>query len=198
MGYTAHTVSVLEMIIKENDPKSVLDLGAQNLYNQPLLPAPYASSWYEKLGIDYACIDLNGENNAMVIDLSHPWPKGPHGQCDLLVDAGTSEHVGINGAFSWEAIYNCWKTKFELVRKGGIIYSENPKEGNWPLHGWNYYTAEFYHELDACSGLCLLKWGEVCAMGNCTDGRNIWAIQKKTSDLFPSFEKFVTLSLKQS
>lgn len=198
MGYTSHTISVLELIIKENDPKSVLDLGAQNLYNQPHLPAPYASTWYEKQGIRYECIDLNGENDAAVIDLGEPILALSIKQYDMVVDAGTSEHVGKNGEFSWEAIYNCWKNKFMALRKGGIMYSENPKTGNWPLHGFQWYTEDFYQELDGLSGLCLLTYGEVCAMGNCTDGKNIWAIQRKTSNQFPSLEKFKTLSLKKS
>jgi len=200
MGYTSHTVGMLQLIIDEYKPKNVLDLGAQNLYNQPNLPAPYASEWYDELGIEYECIDLSKENNAHPIDLAYPHPSIEEGyiQYDMVVDAGTSEHVGINGAFSWEAIYNCWKTKFKAVKKGGIIYSENPKTGNWPGHGFQWYTADFYHEMDKHSGLCLLKWGEVCAMGNCTDGKNIWAVQQKTSDHFPPLEKFMTFALKQS
>lgn len=201
MGYTSHTISMLEMVIKQHKPQNVLDLGSQQLYNQPKLPAPYASEWYLPQGIKYTCIDLNGENGALVCDLSEPTAniEGPNSfNWDMVVDAGTSEHIGKNGKFSWEAIYNCWHTKFKAVKIGGVIYSENPAEGHWPGHGFSYYTFDFYHKLHLCSGLNLLKWGHVCAMGNCETGKNVWAVQIKVSDQWPSLEIFKTLPLKQS
>lgn len=209
LGYTSFTKELVGNIIKEYRPEGVVDLGSENDFSGPNLPAPYISEWYKSMGIDYYCIDLNGENNAYQLDLGVLLPKdflNFHSgdfymtRCrHLVLDVGTSEHVGREGSFNWEAIYNCWKNKFDLCRiDGGIIYSENPLSGFWPLHGWNYYTTKFYHELEACSGLRLLKWGTVCAMGNCETGQNAWAVQKKVGDEFPSLEVFKTLSIKQS
>src|SRR4051812_17656834 len=105
MGYTGFTVSKLKEILAGNKIKTVIDLGAQNMYNQPKLPAPYAKDWYEEQGYAYISIDLNGENESLPLDLAYPI-KEKLNKCDLLVDAGTMEHVGINGAFAWEALYN--------------------------------------------------------------------------------------------
>ena len=66
MGYTSFSVEKLEGLIQKYKPTSIIDLGAQNMYNQPLLPALYASEWYQKQGIKYLSIDLNGENNSEI------------------------------------------------------------------------------------------------------------------------------------
>jgi hypothetical protein len=70
MGYTQHTKEVVEKYVKEFSPKNILDLGSQNDFSQPLLPAPYISEWYKSKGIFYECIDLNKENEAWAVDLS--------------------------------------------------------------------------------------------------------------------------------
>ena len=194
MGYTQFTKGKVQYILDVFKPKSVIDLGAQNDFSQPHLPAPYISEWYRNKNIAYLCIDLNGENNAEQIDLSKPSFTVASG-CDLLVDAGTSEHVGDNGKFSWEAIYNCWATKNKLLNIGGIMYSENPKTGNWPGHGFNYYTQDFYKELVKISGYELLDIGEHPACNNKTDGWNIFATMKKVSDKFPTLKKFYKLPI---
>lgn len=199
MGYTSFTKELVRRIIKEYNPKSVLDLGSQQDYDQPLLPAPYISSWFEDKGIDYTCIDLNGENNAIQIDLGNPpGDIRMSGTFQLIVDAGTQEHIGRDGHFEWEAIYNCWKVKTVLCEKGGIIISENPKSGHWPLHGYQWFTDAFYRQLETTSGLKILEIGEVCAMGNCETGKNIYCVMQKHSDTFPHLDLFKTFSLKQS
>lgn len=207
MGYTSFTIGLLEKTIERFHPKNVLDLGSQQLYNQPLLPAPYVDGWYKAKGIHYECIDLNGENNAWQIDLSKPFQNkagnGWHGQFmfegwQMIVDAGTSEHVGDNGAFSWEAIYNCWKTKHDLLQTGCVMVNENPKTLNWPLHGYNYYKQEFYNELANYSDYEILELGEHPAMGNSIDGWNIYCVLQKHSEKFPTLEQFKTMSIKTS
>jgi hypothetical protein len=193
MGYTHFTVSLVEPLLDK--VTSVVDLGAQNDYRQPL-PAPYVSEWYKSLGKRYESVDLSAENNCRVIDLSKPskWVNS----VDLLVDAGTSEHVGDNGKFGWEAIYNCWLNKHNWLRVGGYMVNENPKTGNWPGHGFNYYTQEFYTSLSAFGGYELMNVGEHPAMGNTTDGWNVWSIMRKVKDEFITLDQFKTLELKQS
>lgn len=189
MGYTAFSVEVLNKLITEFKPKSVLDYGAQNMYNQPVLPAPYAKDWYEGMGIKYTAIDISGENGSLPINLSEPMVN--FDQFDLVVDCGTSEHCGINGKHEPWAFYNAIKNKHDLLKAGGIMFSENPKTGNWPGHGFNYYSQEFYRQLAALNGYELLELGEVAAMGNTTDGWNVYCVLKKINDnLFISFEEF--------
>lgn len=190
MGYTSFSVELLTKVISEFKPKSILDYGAQNMYNQPALPAPYAKEWYEGMGISYIAIDISGENGALPIDLSYPIQENL-GQFDLVVDCGTSEHCGISGKHESSAFYNAVKNKHDLLKVGGIMVSENPKTGNWPSHGFNYYSRDFYRQLADLNGYELLELGEVAAMGNTTDGWNIYCILRKIHDKpFISFEEF--------
>jgi hypothetical protein len=196
MGYTNFTVSKLENIIEKYQPKTVVDLGAQNMYNQPVLPAPYAKDWYISQGIEYTAIDLSGENNSAILDLAIPFDLSQKTKFDLVVDAGTTEHVGIEGKHSPEAFYNACKNRFDLCRVGGIIYCENPKTGNWPNHGFNFVTEEFYKSLEEKCNVSVLEIGEHAAMGNITDGWNVYCIMQKNGNDFISFEEFVKLSFK--
>jgi hypothetical protein len=200
MGYTSFTVELIEKHL--DGVKSVIDLGAQNMYNQPVLPAPYASEWYKEKGIKYDAIDLSAENGSYPIDLSLPSREQGldilQWAADLVVDAGTSEHVGFCGKHQIEAIHNCWVTKFNLCKAGGKIISENPKTGNWPGHGFNYYTEDFYRNLEVKSDLKILSLGEFPAMGNTTDGWNIYCVMEKTGEKFPTLAEFKKLGICQS
>lgn len=224
MGVTHKDIQLLEDIIKEFKPGSVLELGAQQNYAQPNLPAPYIREWYESKGIFYRAIDISGEDGCGMFDLSKPMDNADainkalningafmklmgydkidddyHVRMfDLVTDFGTSEHIGVDGVFSWEAIYNCWKTKFDLCKIGGIIISENPKTGNWPTHGFQYYTRDFYVDLALYADLELLMYDEICAMGNCKDGMNILTVFRKFSDRFPTLEMFKSFDLRQA
>ena len=128
MGITDFSVDILNRAIESKKPESVMELGAQNLYNQPKLPAPYAHEFYEPKGIKYNCIDMCKENGALDIDLSKPVKvEATH---DLVTDFGTSEHVSKAGKHAIEAYYNCWKAKHDLLNEGGTMINENPKTGN--------------------------------------------------------------------
>lgn len=215
MGYTSFTIGKIEGILAAYPIHTVLDLGAQNNYSLPNLPAPYMREWYQERGYDYTSIDINGEHGAIPLDLSQTSHKLfvanksividslvnkndiITASFDLLVDAGTSEHVGRNGAFDWEAIYNCWKTKYDLLKPCGVMYNENPKLGNWPGHGFNYYTQEFYREMEKlCPSLRITDIGEHPAMGNTTDGWNVYCtLHKHEAGDFVTLDEFMTLTL---
>lgn len=197
MGVTSIDVEKLEIILNDYPIKSVIELGAQNNYAQPKLPAPYMSEWYTAKGIEYQSIDLSAENNCLVIDLSKPYY--PEKQYDLVTDFGTSEHVGVNGKHNIEAIYNCWKTKHDLLALNGIMVNENPKTGNWPGHGFNYYTNEFYTRLCLLNQYYILELTEIAAMGNITDGWNVYcSLKKKNFGPFITLEEFKTCGIKTS
>ena len=196
MGVTSIDLQILENLVKKYNPTKVIDLGAQNNYGQPLLPAPYMSEWWKAKGILYDSIDMSDENGCQVLDLSDLQSFEP--QYDFVMDFGTQEHVGKNGAFSWEAIYNCYKNKFDLCRIGGLIISENPKTGNWPGHGFQFFTQDFYKQFARIAGFDIIQLAEIAAMGNTTDGWNVLAITVKISDVFPTLEEFKTLPLNRS
>ena len=192
MGYTHFTVGLIEPLL--HNVNTVIDLGAQNDFRESL-PAPYISDWYEKKSKLYVCIDLNGENNAYRWDLSQVLKFDKLNNTDLLVDAGTSEHVGHNGKFSWESIYNCWLNKHNLLKLNGHMVNENPKTGNWPGHGFNYYTEDFYRNLENTGCYKILQLGEHPAMNNTTDGWNIYCVMQKVREDFITLEVFKTLGI---
>ena len=185
MGYTGKTIELINLVIDR--VQTVVDLGAQNDYRHPTLPAPYVKDTYYA-NKQYTAIHISGENGSQPYDLSQLHDFGV--QYDLLVDAGTSEHVGTNGKHDIKAIYNCWKNKHNLVKVGGFIVSENPKTGNWPGHGFNYYTTDFYKLLAGFCNYSLIDIGEHPAMGNTTDGWNVYCVLQKTKEDFISLEKF--------
>lgn len=215
MGYTLFTKELVEKVIKDYNPKSVIDLGAQNDFSGPNLPAPYISEWYKEIGIErYMCIDLNGENFAYKLDLSKYLPVDfinfigtlSNGdpflfsrEVDLVGDVGTIEHIGRDGKFDWEASYICWCNKWNLLKKGGIMVNENPKTQSWVGHGFAYFTKEFYLEMEAMyPWFRIIELGEHAACHNYKDGWNIYCVLQKTSNICISFEQFKTLPLKQS
>lgn len=180
MGYTGKTIEVMSEIILRHKPKSVCDLGAQNNYAQPLLPAPYISVWWHSNGVkEYMCIDLNGENEAKTWNLSDPLKTTK--TFDLVVDAGTSEHV--------KDYYQCLSNIDKLTKLGGIIYRENPMTAHWPDHGFHYVTEQFYQELAPLAGYELIRLETHYAMHNYESGGNIIAVMRKTREGFITREQ---------
>ena len=178
MGLHDTSVEVLEWIFATYPHiKSVLELGAQNFYHTypSVKYGDYADKYYKAKGVEhYECIDLNGENNARVWDLSKP--IAPFGLYDLVTDLGTQEH--ISAEMSVEALYNCWATKYFASSR--LIVSANPKTGNWPKHGAYYFTTKFYEELAFLTRMRIVKLNEKPAMGNTTDGWEVMCVLEKT------------------
>jgi hypothetical protein len=209
MGITNFSVSLLEKAVEQYRPKTVIELGSQNLYTTIEVNPPFADTWYRSNGFEeYACIDLAGDNGAITWDLSRPLPRFM--EYDLVTDFGTSEHCvqmevfesvafhggHINSIYPVEikdieeGYYNCWLNKFNLCKTGGYIISENPKTGHWPEHGYTYVDFNTYWQLSRVSGLYIVEIGEHPASGNTTDGYNIWCIMKKVENHFPDFATF--------
>lgn len=214
MGITASDINLLDIVIRHRPIKSVCELGSQNLYLHGEAKPPFASSWYESRGIEYSCIDLAGDNNAMQFDLSIPIPLDK--KYDLVTDFGTSEHVvqmkgfetvpfhdgHINSIYPTEVsdadagLYNCFLNKHNLLNINGIMINVNPKTGNWPGHGYHYFTTEFYKQLVASSDYDIIGLGENASMGNNVDGWNVFCVLRKIGNRFPSFEEFKTFDIK--
>ena len=186
MGYTSQTGEKIMSLIKTHKPKTVIDLGSQQLYGVAGYEyGSFASTLYKMNGIEYACIDLNGENNAHQIDLAKPISKEDSiGEVDMVVNCGTIEHVP-------GGIYQPFKTVHELCKVGGIMVHEMPKTGNWLLHGNYWFDHKFYKELAKVCGYEVLDLYEFPAMGNVTDGWTTGAVFKKTKDSkFPTKKDF--------
>lgn len=221
MGYTAHDISLITKHL--GGIKSVLDFGAQCNYSIPNQAVPpFIDSWYRAKGIQYDCIDLAGDNEALIWNWSYPLEHEGISY-DAVIDCGSSEHSAaiddrdyqttsfykghINSVYPKVApskdqieygFYNCWLNKHNFCKTGGLIISVNPKTGNWPLHGYTYLTKDFYTELEKMADYEILELGETAASGNTVDGYNIYAVLRKVGDRFPSFEEFKTLPVSKS
>ena len=183
MGYTSFIIGNIEKHL--DNVKCVLDYGAQNDYSKP--ETPYISEYYLKKGIEYTCIDLNGENGAIVQDLTEEFDLGR--KFDLVVDAGTIEHTSD--------LYMSFLNLFRHCKTGGLIYRENPKTGSWPGHGVNYMTEDFYIGLEKIADIEIFMLGSHPAMGNYTnDGWDVYCLIIKRGDGFPTREAFEKLDLR--
>lgn len=216
MGITLHTAIKIQEIITLYKIKDVVELGSQNIYFDDNPYPPFANKWYFSKGVlQYHCIDLAGDNNAIRWDLSRPIEIPL--QFDLVTDIGTGEHVvrlddmqtvsfheghihsvypnGEVGFMSIaEGFYNCWKNKHTLCKIGGIIYNENPETKSWPKHGYTYIDRKFYVDLCRKAGYEILDLERHAAMHNTVDGWNIICTMEKKSDKFPTFEEFSELT----
>lgn len=108
--------------------------------------------WYERIGCQYVCVDWNGEDGAvpldmrynvipqdvldfLELDLDHPLRRAQHG-FDHVTNLGFTEHVTDQEAV-WRNIHN-------LVKKGGVVSCCLPfpfsnfklARPNWEEHGF--------------------------------------------------------------
>ena len=178
MGLHDKSFAVLEWLFATYPHTThVLELGSQNFYHNygAVKYGMYADQYYKVKGVEhYDCIDMNGENNAKVWDLSKPIP--PFALYNLVTDLGTQEH--ISSEMNMEALYNCWATKY--FASGHLILSANPKTGNWPKHGAYFFTTKFYEELAYLTRMRIVRLEEQFAMGNDVDGWEVMCLLEKT------------------
>ena len=179
MGVTTHSNNLVQK--HKGNAKTMLELGSQNTYFD-CETTGVAKEYYTKQGFEHHSIDANGEYGCEVADLSTVLDLA---QVEIVTDFGTSEHVSN--------YYNCWLNKHNGCKIGGLIISENPKVNNWHGHGFHYLTKEFYTELCKVAGYELIEVGEHAAMGNVTDGWNVYGVLRKISDVFPSESDFYVL-----
>lgn len=165
MGYTDHTWKILKPHLKTG--MSVCDFGAQNDFS--IASHPYTRETYAKMGItDYRSLDVSGKGGSVYFDLGIVQDIG---QFDLVVDAGTKEHVlSLDRAF---------RNQYKMTKTGGLMYCENPKVGNWPEHGHHYFTMDFYYQYARDKHMHLLVLEEHAASNNVTDGWEIICLMKK-------------------
>ena len=97
--------------------------------------------FYEVLGInDYACIDVNGKNGALVYDLNTDILQnyGIDKTYDLVSNFGTTEHIFNQ--------YQCFKNMHDLLKVGGLAIHILPFEG-YLNHGYFNYQPSFFVDL---------------------------------------------------
>lgn len=213
MGYTEQEVDLINRHLTKI--KNVVDYGAQCLYlgNADIR---FASEWYEAKGIDYVCLDLAGDNNAIQVDLSYP--INLKRKFDLVVDSGSGEHIvqmagykitsfhggKVNSIYPEKVknkelgYYYGWLNKHNLLKVGGKMININPLTKNWPGHAYSYISKDFYIELEKISGYKILELGTMASSGNITDGWNVYCVLHKVSNHFPAYSEFQKLSIYDS
>lgn len=189
MGVTKFSIDLLERYVMPNFREGTLvyELGAQYLYNteehcnaavsgKPV----YAKKYFTDRGFGHTSIDLNGEAD-MLADLCEPLNIVT--KAGIITDFGTAEHT--------DDLYMTLKNCHDLCDAGGFMIHENPKTGNWPVHGNWYFTVEFWESLIKANKYKKVVLGEHPAMGNDKDGWNVYAIFLKIHDTpFVSREVF--------
>ncbi len=93
----------------------------------------------------YTAIDFHGTPEARKIDLNYPVALGE--QFDILVNAGTAEHVFDVGQF--------FRTAHDLTRPGGLMIHVMPFRG-WLEHGFYSFNSTFYRDLASANGYTML------------------------------------------
>lgn len=119
------------------DNLSICELGSRMCtYSKEKQPM---KNIYEKLGVIYTSIDLNGEYGALPLDLCNQLPKEFNNKFNMVTNYGTSEHVLEQ--------YECFKNMHDICKTNGIFFHGIPLINNWKNHCRYYYTIEFFEEL---------------------------------------------------
>lgn len=194
MGLVPHSLKMIQAYIAPVGGFAglrMMELGDQQMYCHGNVPeGSAAKSFFEQLGVQHTSIDLNGELGAIALDLSQPIRREEwNGQFDMVTDFGTTEHVGrelVN-------LYNCRENCHRFCRPGGVMIFMNPKKGNWPGHGYHYFTKEHYEKLALAAGYRVLEISEYPTLGNSTDGWQIHAAFIRGDGDFIPFEAYAEI-----
>lgn len=102
--------------------------------------------WYMEQGLDYMCVDWNGEDGAIPVDMRGPgmWTNiGAGSRFEIVTNFGFTEHVGE----TLEEQIECWRNVHELVEVGGALAICMPLMPYWKGHGRWMPTVEWYLEM---------------------------------------------------
>jgi hypothetical protein len=98
--------------------------------------APASEPFWRALGFDYSAVEYGGHRGAISLDLNtDSVPRRMRGAFDLVVNAGTTEHV-VNQLNAFRVIH-------DLTKLGGIMVHDLPAVG-MPTHGVVNYTMQFF------------------------------------------------------
>lgn len=145
--------------------------------------------YFPLVGGYHKSIDMNGKEGSLVIDLRLPIEDndeyGVLNWADLVIDAGTSEHVSVQ--------YYNWKNLYDVCTWGGYMVHILPKVGYWGGHCEFKYTKEFFTQLSEKMGYEIIGLHEYIENQERGD---ICCIFKKVSDIpFMSESEFDKLPI---
>lgn len=99
----------------------------------------FAGELFEACGFKYVSFDIADGYKTTIIDLNkESLPEDLHGQFDLVLNFGTTEHI-INQL-------NCFRVMHEAANKDGHIFHQLPAFG-FSNHGYFTYTGRFFFDL---------------------------------------------------
>jgi hypothetical protein len=131
----------------------VCELGSQDFvpkeYNNWMarVPEKTARGLYQHLGASsYTCIDVNGEQGALRIDLNTSVWTGE--LFDVVTNHGTSEHVFNQ--------FNCFRFMHDLTKLGGLMVHVVPGQGYY-RHGFFNYGGLVFEALEKAN-----NYGRIC------------------------------------
>lgn len=103
-----------------------------------------ARAVYQAAGFDYTCTDVDHKPGTLYVDLQRlTFPKSLRDAFDLVVNAGTTEHLA-NPIAGFAFIHYC-------TRPAGLMFHDVPLFG-WGNHGLMNPTPKFWHALIAMNG----------------------------------------------
>jgi hypothetical protein len=133
----APELTELYRLFGRDDPPVLAAVGSENFTEQ----APSSLAFWQGLGLNRTAVDIVG--NAIRIDLnSGRVMRALRGKYDLLINAGTTEHV-VNQGNAFEIIH-------DLCRVGAVMYHELPA-GGMIDHGMISYQPKFFRHLAAAN-----------------------------------------------
>lgn len=103
-----------------------------------------ARALYERLGMEYSCIDASGEHGGLKWDLNFDECEPEHrGLYQLVTNHGTTEHI-LNQ-------FNAFKMAHDLAAKGGLIMHALPFL-SYVDHGYFNYQPNLFIDLARSNG----------------------------------------------
>jgi hypothetical protein len=98
--------------------------------------------WYLAQGLNYVCLDWNGEDGAVPLDMRYSIEpdeieNGMERGFDVVTNFGFTEHVEDQMA--------CWRNVDNFVGEGGWLAICMPIMPHWKGHGLWMPTPEWYH-----------------------------------------------------
>lgn len=95
-----------------------------------------ANRIFATIGIDYCCLDVDGRNDSIYLDLNfRELDRSLIDRFDLICNQGTSEHLINQGS--------CYANIHDMMRPGGIFYGNVPFLGH-QNHGQVNLTLKFW------------------------------------------------------
>lgn len=145
--------------------------------------------YFPLVGGNHKSIDMNGKEDSLIVDLRLPIEDndeyGILNWADLVIDAGTSEHVEVQ--------YYNWKNLYDVCKVGGYVVHILPKVGYWDGHCEFKYTSEFFVQLSDAMGYEIIELHDDIESSSRGD---VCCIFKKVSDIpFMSTSEFEKLPI---